>query len=118
MMPRRRGKSSVASVQSRTLSWMRKQKSYYALIGNSRLSHLTRQTVMLLWRILPALLAFPAVFATSDAHSRLVELSKASDGPLRLDDKLFNLMTAPDRTWSASIQFTAMDKRRRCSPCR
>ncbi|GBE82000.1 Dolichyl-diphosphooligosaccharide--protein glycosyltransferase subunit 3 [Sparassis crispa] len=28
------------------------------------------------------------------------------------------MLTHPSRDWSASIQFTAMDKRRRCSPCR
>jgi len=28
------------------------------------------------------------------------------------------MLTAPHRNWSASIHFTAMDKRRRCAPCK
>lgn len=68
------------------------------------------------------LLALPfAIVAASvdENHARLVKLAAASsDGVIRLDEHLYNVITDPKRTWSASIHFTAMDKRRRCTPCK
>ncbi|KAL1744048.1 hypothetical protein HDZ31DRAFT_64460 [Schizophyllum fasciatum] len=52
------------------------------------------------------------------AHEQLAALAAAGDGIIRLDDKTYDLLTAPQRNWSATVLFTAMDKRRRCGPCR
>jgi len=37
---------------------------------------------------------------------------------IKLDESIYNMLTHPKRTWSATVHFTALDKRRRCSPCR
>ena len=63
----------------------------------------------------PLALAAKAVLSP---HEQLKALADASDGVIRLDDKTYDLLTAPQRNWSATVLFTAMDKRRRCGPCR
>ncbi|CCM02365.1 uncharacterized protein FIBRA_04460 [Fibroporia radiculosa] len=67
-----------------------------------------------------ALFFLPFCFAASaDAeHTKLVKLAAANNGVVRLDENIYNIITSPKRTWSASIQFTALDKKRRCSPCK
>jgi oligosaccharyltransferase complex subunit gamma len=75
----------------------------------------------MLWTSLLALLLLPLtlVSATLEVdHDKLVKLAAASNGVIKLDESTFNLLTHPKRTWSAAIQFTAMDKRRRCNPCK
>jgi oligosaccharyltransferase complex subunit gamma len=70
----------------------------------------------MLW--LPLLLLAPLAALAKDAQQTLVDLAAAGDGLIRLDAQSFDLLTAPNRNWSAAIQFTALDKRRRCEPCR
>ncbi|THH16348.1 hypothetical protein EW146_g4281 [Bondarzewia mesenterica] len=67
-----------------------------------------------------ALLALPAcIFASKDnTHERFVKLAAENNGVIKLNTDLFNLLTTSKRNWSSSIQFTALDKRRRCSPCK
>ncbi|OSX65078.1 hypothetical protein POSPLADRAFT_1178709 [Postia placenta MAD-698-R-SB12] len=67
-----------------------------------------------------ALFALPLCLAASTEanHAKLVQLAAANDGVIRLDQSTYRLLTSPRRNWSASVQFTAMDKRRRCTPCR
>jgi len=64
------------------------------------------------------LLPFTLVSAALDAEQdKLVKLAAAGNGVIKLDEATFNLLTHPERTWSAAIQFTAMDSRRKCIPC-
>ncbi|KAJ4487936.1 dolichyl-diphosphooligosaccharide-protein glycotransferase [Lentinula aciculospora] len=73
---------------------------------------------MKLFSYLP-FLALPLAFAaSSDGKSQLVTLAASGNGVIRLDASTFDLLTAPSRDWSASIHFTALDKRRRCAPCK
>lgn len=67
-----------------------------------------------------SLLALPAiVLAAQDSpRQQLVKLAAANNGVIPLDDETFQLLTTPDRDWSASIHFTALDKRRKCAPCK
>ncbi len=66
------------------------------------------------------LLALPAiVLAAKDSpHQQLVKLAANNNGVVKLDAKTFDLIISPQRDWSASIHFTALDKRRKCAPCR
>jgi oligosaccharyltransferase complex subunit gamma len=66
------------------------------------------------------LLALPAIIiaAKDSAHKQLVKLAAENSGVINLDAKTFDLLTSPDRDWSASVHFTALDKRLRCGPCR
>jgi oligosaccharyltransferase complex subunit gamma len=66
------------------------------------------------------LLALPAVvLAVKDsAHQQLVKLAAENNGVVKLDAKIYDLITSPQRDWSASVLFTALDKRRKCTPCR
>ncbi|KAK7054860.1 oligosaccharyl transferase subunit ost3/OST6 [Paramarasmius palmivorus] len=48
----------------------------------------------------------------------LVDLAAAGNGVIRLDPKSFDILTSSRRNWSAAIQFTALDRRRRCNPCK
>ena len=75
---------------------------------------------MLLLAPLFALFLLPISLAASveKDHAKLVQLAAANNGIIPLDESTFNALTNPKRTWSASIQFTAMDNRRRCAPCR
>ena len=75
----------------------------------------------MLWTPILALLLLPLTLvsaALESEHDKLVKLAAAGNGVIKLDESTFNLLTHPKRTWSAAIQFTAMDKRRRCNPCR
>ncbi|KAG6818101.1 hypothetical protein H0H87_000005 [Tephrocybe sp. NHM501043] len=66
-----------------------------------------------------ALLSLPiCLAAVADPIQQLSDLAKAGNGVIKLDTSTFDLLTSPKRTWSASVQLTAMDPRRKCSPCR
>ncbi|KAG6814352.1 hypothetical protein H0H92_010937 [Tricholoma furcatifolium] len=66
-----------------------------------------------------ALLSLPfCLAALADPVQQLTELAQAGNGVIRLDSKTFDLLTSPKRTWSVSVQFTAMDPRRKCIPCK
>ncbi|KAJ7632636.1 oligosaccharyl transferase subunit OST3/OST6 family [Roridomyces roridus] len=51
--------------------------------------------------------------AKSSLHSPL-----PAAATIKLDTASFELLTSPTRDWSASIQLTALDPRRRCNPCK
>jgi len=55
---------------------------------------------------------------SKEPQQQLVELAAANGGVINLDESTYNLLSSPKRTWSASVQFTAMDKRRKCAPCK
>ncbi|RDB21052.1 Dolichyl-diphosphooligosaccharide--protein glycosyltransferase subunit 3 [Hypsizygus marmoreus] len=59
-----------------------------------------------------------ALVAGQDPLQQLVKLAKQGNGVITLDPQTFDLLTNPKRTWSTSIQLTALDKRRKCTPCK
>ncbi|KAJ7109393.1 oligosaccharyl transferase subunit OST3/OST6 family [Mycena epipterygia] len=66
-----------------------------------------------------ALFSLPLLAAAADdTHQKLVALAAAGGGVIKLDSASYDLLTTPNRDWSASIQFTALDSRRRCAPCK
>jgi oligosaccharyltransferase complex subunit gamma len=58
------------------------------------------------------------VFAQQDSLKKLTELAAAGNGVIPLDTHTFDILTSPKRTWSATIQFTALSKTRMCVPCK
>ena len=77
-------------------------------------------TTMLILLPFLSFLALPAIaLAAQDSpRQQLVKLAAANNGVINLDAETFELLTAPERDWSASIHFTALDKRRKCGPCK
>jgi dolichyl-diphosphooligosaccharide---protein glycosyltransferase subunit 3/6 len=75
---------------------------------------------MILFLPLLSLLALPAIViaAQDSARQQLVQLAAKNNGVINLDAKTYGLLTSPERDWSASIHFTALDKRRKCGPCK
>ncbi|KAF8964700.1 oligosaccharyl transferase subunit OST3/OST6 family [Flammula alnicola] len=63
-----------------------------------------------------ALISLPSALAATP-QEQLIQLASAGNGVIRLNADTFDLLTSPKRTWSASVQLTALDKRRRCNPC-
>lgn len=51
-------------------------------------------------------------------QQRLVQLANAGNGIIKLDAETFDVLLDPKRTWSASVQLTALDRKRGCHPCR
>ena len=74
---------------------------------------------MLLLPVL-ALFALPLCLAISkdQAHDQLVKLATASNGLIKLDERTYDLLTTPNRDWSATVVFSALDARRKCAPCK
>ena len=74
----------------------------------------------LLYRFLALLPLLSLCLAASiqSTHDELIKLAAAGNGVIFLDERTYNLLTTPKRTWSATVQLTAMDKRRRCNPCK
>lgn len=64
-----------------------------------------------------ALISLPSTLAATP-QQQLVQLASAGNGVIKLNAETFDLLTSPKRTWSASIQLTALDPRRRCNPCK
>lgn len=56
--------------------------------------------------------------ASKSPKQQLIDLAIAGNGVINLDSNTFDLLTLPKRDWSASILLTALDKRRRCLPCK
>ncbi|KAF8844944.1 oligosaccharyl transferase subunit OST3/OST6 family [Paxillus ammoniavirescens] len=72
-----------------------------------------------MFRPLLALLCIPLCFAAkSSPTEELAKLATAGNGVIRLDERVYDILTSPKRTWSASIQFTALNPQRRCAPCK
>ena len=66
-----------------------------------------------------ALLFLPfCLSAPQGSQQQLIDLAAAGNGVIQLDDAKFSLLTSSSRNWSVAVQFTALDERRRCSPCR
>jgi oligosaccharyltransferase complex subunit gamma len=63
------------------------------------------------------LISLPSSLAATP-QQQLVQLASAGNGVIKLNADTFDLLTSPKRTWSASIELTALDPRRRCSPCK
>jgi oligosaccharyltransferase complex subunit gamma len=59
-----------------------------------------------------------AATAATDTLEQLTDLAAKGNGVIKLDPKTFEMLTSPTRSWSASVQLTALDARRRCGPCR
>ncbi|KAJ7679338.1 hypothetical protein DFH06DRAFT_508687 [Mycena polygramma] len=59
----------------------------------------------------------PAV-ASDGIHQQLIALASAGGGVIKLDSASYDLLTSANRTWSASIEFTALNTRDNCDPCR
>jgi len=57
------------------------------------------------------------VAAKQSVHQKLVDLAAANNGVINLDSATYELLTSPERTWSASVEFTALQKKRGCHPC-
>ncbi|KAK7014849.1 hypothetical protein R3P38DRAFT_2997956 [Favolaschia claudopus] len=75
----------------------------------------------MLWLPLFAFLSLSLVARAAsqdEARQKLVALAAAGNGVIKLDSDSFDLLTAPNRDWSAAIHFTALDPRRRCAPCK
>ncbi|EKM55563.1 uncharacterized protein PHACADRAFT_144077 [Phanerochaete carnosa HHB-10118-sp] len=67
------------------------------------------------------LLALPfcqALISKDQAREELTKLAAANNGVVNVDEHTFELLTLPDREWSSTIVFTAMDPRRKCGPCK
>lgn len=75
---------------------------------------------MLIFLPLLSLFALPLIALASkeSPHQQLTKLAAENNGVINLDPKTFDLLTSPKRDWSASILFTALDKKRRCGPCK
>ena len=56
--------------------------------------------------------------ASKSPKQQLVDLAAAGSGVINLNSNTFDLLTSPKRDWSVSVLLTALDKRRRCLPCR
>lgn len=67
-----------------------------------------------------ALLSLPFCIAAAaqDPAEQLAQLASAGNGVIKLDSTTFDILTSPKRTWSVSVQLTALDKRRKCVPCK
>lgn len=64
-----------------------------------------------------AIFAIPSSLAASP-QEQLAQLAAAGNGVIKLDATTYDLLTSPKREWSASVQLTALDPRRRCNPCK
>ncbi|KAI6005925.1 hypothetical protein EDD15DRAFT_2154727 [Pisolithus albus] len=70
-------------------------------------------------RLVIALLCLPFCLAAQKSpRDELVQLAAAGNGVIRLDERTFDLLTSPNRDWSAAIQLTALNPQRRCGPCK
>lgn len=74
---------------------------------------------MLLLSLLSVFLV-PACWAISkdDAYSDFVDAASGNGGIVDLTTQTFDLLTAPDREWSATIQLTALGNQYKCAPCK
>lgn len=78
----------------------------------------TRHASTMIWPLLFISLFHLANSSLVDQQQQLSQLAAAGNGIIKLDASTFDLLVAPQRTWSISVHFTALDQRRRCAPCR
>lgn len=94
------------------------EKATFSALGNTTL-HLPRRAMMLFPSLALLLTAVGLASAEDAPQVQLANLASSSpNGVISLDAKTYDLITSPGRNWSAAIQFTAMDAKRRCSPCK
>lgn len=65
-----------------------------------------------------AVLATAASPVVSSSYQSLLDLARQGNGLITLNEHSYSLLTDPKRTWSASVQLTALDSRRKCAPCK
>lgn len=80
--------------------------------------HVSNCLHIMLWPLLALLYVPLCLAAQKSPHDQLVELAAAGNGIIRLNERTFDLLTSPNRDWSASIQLTALNPQRRCAPCK
>lgn len=85
---------------------------YHVLLGQTSGS----LTSAMLW--LSLLLLCPLPLAVAAVHEELVNLAAAGRGVIKLDPTSYELLISGNRNWSASIEFTALDPRHACGPCK
>lgn len=88
---------------------------------NGRIPYNTSTTTFTMRLSIFALLSFSLglVAAKKSPQEELVALAAAGNGIITVsDERTFDLLTLPNRNWSVAVQFTALDKRRRCGPCK
>ncbi|TDL27489.1 oligosaccharyl transferase subunit OST3/OST6 family [Rickenella mellea] len=64
------------------------------------------------------LLLLPLVHSAPSPHEQLISLAAANNGVIKLDSRSWDLLTTSKRNWSATVQYTALDKNMKCTPCR
>ncbi len=62
-------------------------------------------------------LFFSSLVAAGAVLDDFVAEALASNGVIKLDSKKFDLLTPPDREWSATVQLTALGANYKCTPC-
>ena len=87
------------------------------ILSSTRTSSLPCATMFLL-PLLSLLLPVVAFASQDTSRQQLVKIAAQNNGVINLDAKTFDLLTSPKRDWSASVLFTALDKKRRCGPCK
>ena len=68
-----------------------------------------------------ALLSLPFCLAAVKKQSQdeLTDLAILGNGNIEIkNERIFDMLTSSHRNFSSAIHFTAMDKRRKCSPCK
>lgn len=59
-----------------------------------------------------------ATVGAQSTQDTLAKLAASNNGVINLDTRTYGLLSSPNRDWSFSVQFTALDKKRRCAPCK
>lgn len=72
--------------------------------------------IMLLRALVLPFLALAALAA--DPVEQLSQLASRGNGNIKLDTRGFDLITSPKRTWSVTIQLTALSQRHKCTMCK
>ena len=74
----------------------------------------------MLKHLLFSLLLVPLCLAAKKStYEQVLELADAAkDGVIQLNDDNFGLLTSARREWSVVVQFTALDKKMKCAPCK
>ena len=114
--------ASVAVVDSeqRAVIWNSIIQYYCSVMFllTSHDGHVSNCLHIMLWPLLALLYVPSCLAAPKSPHDQLVELAAAGNGIIRLNERTFDLLTFPNRDWSASIQLTALNPQRRCAPCK
>lgn len=88
----------------------------HVISATSLLTTDTHTSTMLL--PLLALSFIPSVFSLSSEHQQLVSLARSGNGVIKLNTSTWHQLTSQKRTWSAVIEYTALDPSLKCTPCK